>query len=535
MKTQNHEKEAKMKKRLLFSVISFIMVIALVGVAMQTVPPVASADEATFLPPPPASVPHGGIGKYIPGGRNVEAYRYVNAEGYPPFPDRAKWVGTLSGSWYEMGIKLGLRSGDPVRCTSDIWWKKLCEEKGLEDTLKAMKLYESQIAALDPNQIDFLKGITSGAAPWLDQSIYSDQSNELYADSYWRVLAASIWDEWYWGTPAFPEGNVRHGCNSFAASGAATVDGKTIVGGSMQTPHEGLDYLQSFVIRPPKGNIVWTVCAVPNVTGLMLLNDKGLLLKHHFGGATNPKSLEYPGGPYYSNAFGVPWWNLLLYTAINADTAEEAIELLTVGPKQYLDRTGRKSLLRTGGWNWLVADSKTMAVVEATADRYAVRYAGEYTGADWTDKTFMVAANHFLCDFSYDENNNLTDVPMTIFNVMPPSVERFWTLMWDAKDRHGRIDKYMAQHIMSMTYVRDKETGKKLKCAKTDEGEWLPYGEAKWCSQGRLVQGGLVNGSNTSQAAVLDGSNSMASWTLGNPYHWVGAWDEYYFSESKGH
>ena len=108
-----------------------------------------------FFPPEPALVPDDNPGEYIPGGRNVEAYRYRVSPGYPSFPDRAKWVGLLSGSWEKMGETLGARAGDKVRVTSDIWWGKICQAKGKAHTLEAMKLYEGQIAALDPGQIDF--------------------------------------------------------------------------------------------------------------------------------------------------------------------------------------------------------------------------------------------------------------------------------------------------------------------------------------------------------------------------------------------
>ena len=58
---------------------------------------------------------------YIPGGRNIEAYRYSHSEGYPSFSDKAKFVGTLSGSWFEMGQQFGERSGEMTLYVSDIW------------------------------------------------------------------------------------------------------------------------------------------------------------------------------------------------------------------------------------------------------------------------------------------------------------------------------------------------------------------------------------------------------------------------------
>ena len=68
----------------------------------------------------------------------------------------------------------------------------------------------------------------------------------------------------------------------------------------------------------------------------------------------------------------------------------------------------------------MVTDSNTLAVVEASPDRYAVRYAGEYLGPEWNNKNYIVCANHSISEFSYDENNNRTDVPMTIFKIKTP-------------------------------------------------------------------------------------------------------------------
>lgn len=474
------------------------------------------------------------IGEYISGGRNVNSANYINAPGFPPFPGKAKWLGTVTGSWKNMGETLGEKSGEYIKSTADIWWSKICQQKGYKDTLKAMKLYNNQIAALDPDQIDFLKGMTEGASTWLDKSVYADKNNKFYADNYTRLLCASIWDVWLWGNPAFTnEGNLP-GCNSLIVSGTATIDRKTISTQSQHTPHEGLCYQESYVLKPDKGNIVWTVGNLPSTNGLFLVNDKGVSIAHHFGGLTNPKSLEFHGGPYIASAFGVPWWNVLLYAAVHANTAQEAIELITVGPKEYHDRTGRASLLRDGGWNWMVADSKTMAVVEVSCDRYAIRYPGEFTGPNWTDKNYIVAANHFLCDYSYDKNNMRTDVPMTIFNVNPGNSEdRFWTLMWDIKDRLGTIDRYTVQHILSTTYIRDKETGKRIYAAQDDKGDYVPFAYAKWGVQGIMAQGGLVGGTNASKMAVLDGENTMSAWTLGNPSDWEGAWDEFYFNSRR--
>jgi hypothetical protein len=485
-------------------------------------------------------------GVYIPGGRNVEAARYANTPGYPAFSDKAKWLGTLSGTWKEMGYQLGQSSKDMISYTTDIWWEKMCKSKGVHETLEAMKRYETQIAALDSDQIELLKGIAEGASETLSKSKYSNPSNEFYADSYYRVIAAGIWDSWLWGNPKADNfmGNsksaknsvtgagINHlGCNSMAVKGSITVGGHTISTQLRHTPQEALCYQESFVYSPQNGNKVWTVGSLPASNGLMLINDKGVVIHAHFGGATNTVSIGYRGGPYYSDAFGVPWPNVLLYAAVHAGTAEDAIQYLTLGPEQYRRTTGRKTLLRDGAWNWLVADSNTLAVVEVSANRYAVRKAGEFIGVKWTNPNYIVCANHFLCNYSYDENNQRTNVPMTIFNATPGSEERFWTLMWELRDytERGPIDEYTIQHIVRGTYIRDRNTGKKIYFAQDKNGRNVPYAFAKWGVQGTMTDEGRVSGTNAAKISILDGNKSRALWTLGNPIDWEGAWDEFRF------
>jgi hypothetical protein len=511
-------------------------------VVLETLSEISTAEESTEKE----------AGIYIPGGRSIESATYANTKGFPPFLDKTVWLGTLNGTWFEMGKQLGEASADMISYTTDIWWGKMCGDKGVDSTIKAMKLYEAQIAALDQNQIDFFKGMTEGALLTLSQSQYSDPTNKDYGDPYYRVIAASIWDSWLWGNPLLREAGgdteIDHkaildaiigegidsgGCNSLAFKGTVTKSGKTMTTQLRHTAHEALCYQQSYVFNPPEGNKVWTATTLPASNGLMLINDKGVVVHHHFGGATTQKAIEYEGGPYFSDAFGVPWPNALLYAAVHANTAEEAIEYLTLGSEQYREKTGRKTMLREGGWNWLVADENTLAVVEITADRYAVRYAGEYTGEDWTSTDYIACANHFLCDFSYDENNERTDVPMTIFNVMEGSEERFWTIMWELRDHveRGDVDEYTIQHIVKSTYIRDKVTGEKIYCTQDENGKYVPYGFAKWCIQGTLVDEGRVNGTNAAKISILDGDKSRGLWTLGNPMDWAGAWDEFRFGE----
>ncbi len=40
-----------------------------------------------------------------------------------------------------------------------------------------------------------------------------------------------------------------------------------------------------------------------------------------------------------------------------------------------------------------------------------------------------------------------------------------------------------------------------------------------------------MEGNITSKVAILDGEETMISWTAGNAMDWFGAWDEYYFTK----
>jgi hypothetical protein len=519
---------------------SIIAIVAVVVIIIQTIP------QET--------------GGYISGGRNVEAYRYIQPEGYPPFPDKTNFIGTLNGDWYQMGKQFGERSGESTRYVSDVWWKTMCEFWGKAETLKAFELYQAQIAIIDPSLVDFMRGISDGASPWLKQSPYADPNHSFHATNYQRVLAVNLWDEWsmqhpgrfpdgsstFGGSISAPPGTRPAGCSAFAVRGMATMQDQVISAHNRHSEFSPRGYEQVYVIEPPRGNTSWVLTNCPQVAANQVVNDKGVSISLLYGGSTNAGSLNYHGESYYAEDFGVPWFHLLLYVSTYADTAQEAIEILTVGTAEYRSRTGRDTLLRSGGWNFLVADEDTLAVVEATANRYAVRYAGDilpFTGLEWNETSYIVATNHFICDFSYDEHNNQTDVPMTIFGdgyrhdpstgeVTYPNASalRFWTLMWDMKHNFGKIERYRAQQIMSGVYMYDQDSGERTWGIKESKRDSRTIKTTIPCTIG-WGQSFLRGGTCDSKIAVLDKKHITVYWTMGNPIDWQGAWDEYRFNE----
>lgn len=496
-------------------------------------------------------------GTYLPGGRNIEAASYARDDEHPAFSDRAEFLGTLRGDWREIGRELGRRAGESSRWVSDAWWKQTCEMWGLEETLRAFELYEAQIAALDPGLLELMRGIADGSEPWLAASRFADEGDPLHATAYQRVLAVNLWDAWSMMHPReFPNGTTTFGgtvdgppvlphmtgCSAFAARGAATSHSEVILAHNRHSPYHPRCYEQVYVLEPTGGHACWVLSNSPQLTGNQIVNEHGVSIALLAGGITNPRSLAHDGGPYVAEAFGVPWFHLFVWIGTHARSAEEAIEMLTRGTEAYRDRAVRESLLRCGGWNFLVADAETLAVVEATADRYAVRRAGDelpFTGPGWRNEDYIVATNHFIADFSHDAENRRTSVPMTIFNdgwvrdaesgdplELTESGVRFWTLMWDLRHNLGRVDRFRAQQILSGLYAHDRETGRRIEVAQADDGTWQLFGRARYCTAGRASLGA---GTCDGKIAIMDGREVSVSWTLGSPIHWQGAWDRFVF------
>jgi hypothetical protein len=92
------------------------------------------------------------------------------------------------------------------------------------------------------------------------------------------------------------------GCSAFAARGGATTDGRTITAHNRHSPYDPRDYAQAFITTPPKGKgyLCWHLCNCPQIAANQVVNEEGLSIILLFGGRTNLKSLNEPGGPYFA-------------------------------------------------------------------------------------------------------------------------------------------------------------------------------------------------------------------------------------------
>ncbi len=475
--------------------------------------------------------------------------KYLVPEGFPKIPSHARFIGHITGTWYEMGLQLGEKSGDLCRWVSDARWMESTAQFGVENTQEAMKLYEAQIKAFNPGLIDFMQGIAEGSASWLKESSYAAVSTD-----YERVLCANIYDEWSMKHPAPPypwktsttvtgskgmssQKDENYGCSSFAVVGVPlkepvtasqtwwnkrpTKNEETIVAHNRQTNHFPSCYEAVYIATPsdPGANTFWVLTNPPQISGNMVVNDKGLAVILTSGALQATKEGE-------TNDFGVPWFHQFIHISANVDTPDEAVEILTKGTPEYRVATGRQTILRGGSWNFLIVDPDEAICVETTAHRYGIRRPGD---AGEAGNYIVMIADQCWCNHSYDENNVLTDVPMTKFGYpgLPREGLRHPTLMWDIYNHYGLIDKELAMEFLKGHYVYDYNG---TRFDPIPPADWVWGCTCHFIGTGGHTQKlGYTTGTADGKIAILRKPNAGSStiyWTLGNPCHWIGPWDQ---------
>ena len=445
---------------------------------------------------------------------NPCARYYQVSPGHPSYASHARFLGELRGSWYGIGYQVGTQAGDLVRWVSDVWWKEHTEKFGFDDTMQAMSLYEAQIAALSSDLTEFMQGTADGAAEELQKSPYAQASSH-----YHKILNTNIFDAWSWRHPtALPWRNGSEtqtgGCSSFVTIGAGpSKTNEMIAAHNRHCPFNPKCYQIVYIGHPNDGNAFWVLTYGGAGAACQVVNDKGVSIILNAGGDQHAE--------YNANAFGVSWFLLFLHVAAYANTADEAIEMVTRGTSEYRANTARNSLLRTGTWNFLISDRASCAVVETTCDRYAIRRPGDVGEIG----NYLVMTNHNYCSYSFDENNERTDVPMTQFgneSTSPGSAKRFWTLMWDIRHHYGQIDREMAMQFMRGHHQHDRD-GNRIE-SKVGEMPLQFTGDVT-CPHLEGYPEKWLGGTADAKMAVY-GDDLMIYWTLGRPCEWEGPWDE---------
>ena len=132
--------------------------------------------------------------------------------------------------------------------------------------------------------------------------------------------------------------------------------------------------------------------------------------------------------------------------------------------------------------------------------------------------------NHNYCDYSFDENNERTDIPMTQFGneeTSPGSARRFWTLMWDIRHNCGQIDREMAMKFMRGHHQYDQD-GRRME-SKTGETP-LQFAGDVTCPHSGYPEKWTRGTADAKMAVYAD--DLKVYWTMGRPCEWQGPWDE---------
>lgn len=293
---------------------------------------------------------------------------------YPGVPQ----VVVVSGTNYEMGVQYGRQATHSIRHNLALFKTTLYQTFGKEKTANDMNVWAYYIEKHNPALKDWLKGISAGC-----RYVKRDIS---YID---LVLITAFWSE-SWARPNAPypeeaikeakiseaktaahslvhkaEGNV-HACSSFAATGAATKDGKSLVAIStmlsMNTIHNLI-----LIAFPTEGAPFISIPIAGTVTFNAAMNSAG------FAWAT---TAIYSPEPIW----GLASEGYFHYLAQFCKSPDEA--------RQYLASTPRAGA--TG--NFVMSDATgNISVLESNSQDIARREPG-----DLGENSFLVNCNHFV-------------------------------------------------------------------------------------------------------------------------------------------
>ena len=472
-------------------------------------------------------------------GYNSMIQDYYFDPGYPAYDQHPRWLGELSGSWYQIGEQYGQRAGDFIRMVFEGWYR---QHIGKYPNTQAMLNYLHQIEAyyedLCPEALQMMKGMAAGAKKELDKSMYADLMTHyekiLMVNSYFQV-----------GTP--PKSIIGggagagdqedgHNCSGAVILGAGTKDGKAIHVSSEDQQFFPQEYLVAYIVNPSdKRAHRYTVTdSAGEIGSQTAMNERGVTVSGYAGGGVDVivrPGLDWQVGVWFATAF--------------ADDAAEAVELLTVGTPKYRAKSGKKIVIgRCGnGVNWVVSDRKEAYVVESIPGdldgvaRYAVRGPGDLGEIG----DYVVSTNTVESNYSYNENNeydpthpmsqhgSATQTTTSPFGLTSSGM-RHTTLMKLIHDNYGNVDVEMVQDWRKGHYFYDL-LGVKHETVYID-----PYGDIP----SHLASGvATICRHRTSGAPDFDdtfkGINIYVSIgvakdlivyrTKGRPCEWVGPWD----------
>jgi hypothetical protein len=533
-------KTSTMARKLLVLFAATIFVVSLISVWSFS----AGSDPNAYPPIPSAWT-----------GSNTNLNYYFKYWGYPGYDPHPRYLGTLSGSWREIGEQYGERAGDLIRLVFEGWFQQVVPIQGsTEELLEYVRHEEHYYKALAPEALELMDGIARGAKEELDKSPYAQVMTHfekiLMINSYFGLQASPP------TCPATPHaanssrggggaGDFEEGCSGAVIFGKGTADGKAIHVSSEDQHFFPQEYLVTYVVHPRDPNAhTYTVTASGGEIGSeQALNDKGVVVSGYAGGGVDI------GSPTCAAPFsgyrrpGLDWQLGCWYAAAFSDTAKKAVELLTVGRPTYR-KHGYKIVIGkcSKGANWVVSDMNEAYVVESIpADlngvaRYAIRLPGDMGEIG----NYIASTNNVEAKDSYNEQNQHDPThpmsqhgscfqnPVYGLGVNGGTGPRWNTFMWLIKNNYGHITPDMVKSWRTVHYVYDLWGTRHDTLNVPGYGPCSPHltpGISTLCAHSKGPAGSdPFTGSNI-YVSLSVSQDLIVYRTKGRPCEWTGPWD----------
>jgi hypothetical protein len=479
-------------------------------------------------------------------GHNRKLGEYFLAQGYPAYEPHPRYLGELHGSWSQIGRQYGERAGDLIRFVYEGWYRELLPVQGSSEIISAYLVQQERYYEfLVPEALEMMHGIADGAATELSASAFPRELSHFH-----KILMINS----YYGLKGKPPVSSTaelastddeiHCCSGAVILGPATRDGKAIHVSSEDQHFFPQEYLVTFIANPTdrRANRFTVTDSAGEIGSEHAQNDRGVTVSGYAGGSLGilGPTLDAPFTGYRRP--GLDWQLGNFYAAAFAQSAREAVELLTVGRPEYRAKSGHKIVVGkcTRGVNWVVSDRHEAFVVESIpADekglaRYAIRVPG---AMGETGSHYVVSTNNVEAKDSYNEDNRHDPAhPMsqhgngaqnpTHFGLNGAGT-RFWTLMGLTQKNYGQITVEMVQEWRRTHFIYDA-SGTRHDYVE-DAGNRIPVhlvpDTANLCRHSSGPVGVDTNvGINTYVSlSVADDLTSFR--TKGRPCEWDGPWD----------
>jgi hypothetical protein len=281
-------------------------------------------------------------------------------------------VVVVSGTDREMGIQYGEQAAAAIVHNVAIFKSRLYDSLGSETTDKDMQVWNYYLTKHDPTYREWLLGIIEGCkhkgyeVSYLDLIMLVVYPTELWArpkapyPAETRITSPGI------APPATPKSD-HHSCNTFAATGAMTRDGKPIHGITSMAATEAMDNI-ILLAFPERGASFVSQTYAGRVSSNYGMNSKGLAWT---------MTAIMSDTPVWGVAPEVYFHYLSQLTA----SPSEALEYLKSTPKAGV----------TGGFI-LTDASGSISVFEGTADHFHLSRPGERGEPG----PFVVQTNHLV-------------------------------------------------------------------------------------------------------------------------------------------